>query len=70
MSIHDRTVYCNYCDAMVGEDDCYANKRGLWSWGQQGIVSGYGVSGSCANVIKHACPNPICVAKLTAWAHS
>ena len=34
MSIHDRTVYCNYCDAMVGEDDCYANKRGLWSWGQ------------------------------------
>lgn len=68
--IADKIVYCDFCNAEVSEQDCYANKKGNWSVGQQGFVSYFGLSGCVTHKVKHACPNEICQAKLLAWSHS
>jgi len=63
------TYHCDFCNAEALAADVDTGKV-PWSWGNQGMVMGFGASGTIRNIQKHACGNNVCYCKLVSWAHS
>lgn len=66
----ERRVKCDFCEADIGMEEIQLNKNGSWSWGEQGRIFYWGMSGTFSAPIKDSCPKELCKARLLVWTRS
>ena len=67
-----KKIKCDFCTQEVKVEDATTNSdpNGMWSWGEQGKVWYYGVSGFAQAYTKDCCPGELCKARLLVWTRS